>query len=458
MENYNQLSFGQNFWNPSSSKSVFHLGWLCALGSSINKNIIIICSDLALRFLRNDSNPYVFLKFCDGPPDDQNTLIIGVSGFSTFHYIDNNSACIQKFLSEFENNLALTMEDIINLSNRVPFTRTTEILNTLDESILVDEIVGLDDMAEDLINISTNSNSLADMIDQNISRNENSNTLSNIINEFERLDLKSKYSSTTKIDFYLSSHILSQNLDIKCNQTFDIDGIFVLVDQVHISNLIKCPLTIKDPMIAWKRDQNTFKNTFKSQFDNFESFQMIKFGFLKFETGNCELFVCYGLNSADINDDKKSKMALINHLAFVKDAVEIAKNFPCNRCPEHRANCPSQDYAAQRESSVPFSGLKEDNISTELVPCFFYHLNIALHRLLNVQGLKFIFYLRMIGSKNLLVSSSIEKLSNQIESLTSSIDFLSLPDENVFIDFCIHSVPFDSDEAVQVKSVFNFSL
>ena len=57
----------------------------------------------------------------------------------------------------------------------------------------------------------------------------------------------------------------------------------------------------------------------------------------------------------------------------------------------------------------------------------------------------------MIGSKNVLVSSSIEKLSYQIENITSSLDFLSLPDENVFIDYCIHSVPFDSEEAIQVK-------
>lgn len=419
------------------------------MGSSINKNINIVCSDLAFRFLRKDFNNYVFLKFSNELANIENTVIIGVSGFSTFHYIDNESDQIQSFLSSLDNELALEMDEIINLSNRIPFTRSTEILNTLDESFLVDESVGFQD--DNTNGTDMNFDNSTDSNVQNLNQNDHFNTLNDVVKEFEHLDIKTKFSSTKKIDFHLSSHILFEDYSIKCTQTFDVDGIFIFVDQLCVSQLIKCPLTIiKEPMIAWKRDRNTFKNTFKNLFDNFESFQMIKFGFLTFETGNCDLFVCYGLNSSTVNEDLTIKMSIMNHQKYLKDALDFAKGFPCNSCPEHRVNCPSQDYIAQRESSLPFSGLREDNISSELVPCFFYHLNIALHRLLNIQGLKFSFYLRMIGSKSLLISTTLENLSYKIENLASSLDFLSLPEENVYIDFCIQSVPFETEGAIQV--------
>ncbi len=77
---------------------------------------------------------------------------------------------------------------------------------------------------------------------------------------------------------------------------------------------------------------------------------------------------------------------------------------------------------------------------------------------MNMHNLKLCFYLRMVGTKNLMVTSNSENISLIIEHMSRSINFLSLPDENVAIDFCIQTVLKDTRDRIQVIYFYRQSI
>lgn len=410
------------------------------MGKYLNMNIIIICSSVSFRFLKIDKN-FVYLKIVAGPASQENSIVIGVSGSSTYHKVD--TIINVEFWSIFNEDNCFTIEHIQYISaflSRLP--RRQSML--LEDEGITDE---LNDQYDMYIEGDERSN---------VVETDHALILEDIIDEFQLLDMKEKFSSDLKIDFQGTSLKVLDRFDVNWTQTFDVDGVFLIIENDQISEILKCPLTlISSPIFAKRRDINTFKNTFLEVFPISECFQMIKIGFLKLEFGNFDVFLCYGIHHDEIDERIKILMKKINHINFVKDVLNLVKEFPCDHVPDHREFCQSQEFRAQRQSSMPISGVKEDQISSELLNCFSILFKTIFLRKLNIPCVQFKFYLRMIGTKHILTSETLEGVATNIEKINGSVDILKLSDDCVAIDFCIQTVPFDTEERIQVNCFLN---
>lgn len=439
LERNGMFLVSENFLFPSEGGSIFHFGWLLALGKKVELNIVLICSDLAFRFLREDGKNVIILKFCENEIlNNQNTMIVGVSGLCTFHQIDKPS-------DEFFNDLGII--DAFDFSTMLD---TLGSATNHSNNIILDED---EDNLRHYPDIEEPSMAIAEPesdsdLDLNFINDEHQ--LDRIVSKMYDLSSKEILTSTDRIDYLSSSNKMKNEFDVEFTQTFDIDGIFLFTDFKELSNIIQCPMTIyRNPSKSLFRDINCLKNTFGETFNLMNNSKLVKYGSLRLEHGSFEIFIACGVNSND--RIAESKIDMLDLENSIKAATSFANKFPCNRFSDHSEMCKTLELRLQRESSIPLNGLKEDQLPAELVPCFLYHLEREIFRIVNINGLNLKFYLRMVGMKSLLVTSNFEKIGDLLEDISNSINFLRLPDNNVAVDFCIQSVPRDKEERIQVN-------
>lgn len=438
IENGHFIDFGIRYFDPKNPKCFVHLGWIVAIAKSIGKNVVLVCSCLSYAFMRAESNPLVILKFsCEFNYSSINTIVVGVSEFNTYHQIDAPSEIFfSKLLMESsvdEDGLKTKSEELMLNSSRI-------IQVVEDESELVDDF-------------STNECEIFhDMLENDVnSTNDCSLTLDEAIRAMSILNVKDQLNFDEKINFISTGEEISLSRNFSVSQTFDCDGIFVFGDATQIEKVMKCPLTIlRSPRVSWKRDKISFENSFSHVFKHRFNSEMVQIGKANINEGSFDFFVYYGFK--DENLETGIAMRSFDHAEFVKNAVESALKFPCELFEDHMANCKSKELRNQRESSIPFSGYREDVIAIELIPCFFQHLEFFIYKRLGIEGVKIHFYLRLIGSKSVIVANCPEELLGKIDCLFTSINVFAIPSKQSAIDYCVQSVIIDEEESGNVSS------
>lgn len=440
LDNGEFIDFGSRFFNPSNGTTIVNLGWVVSMAKCFSKNILMICSNFAFRYLHKGRNS-VFLKFGSMPCDLSNTWIIGVSGLSLYHPIDNPSNF--DFESYLANDSIITLEYLeeLRMSPDFTFRRLPSVIEEESE------------IAEDF-----DSNEMTVTTDEAVSGDSNggdSISIEEAVVLFDRMDIKQKFMSELKIDFRYKSEILKDSTLASVSSSFDCDGIFAHGSASDLSSAVNCPLTItRLGREAWMRDKASFKNTFGSDFEFIHDPNMVKFGTIVTNFGTFDLFAYYGFSNIDGN--RSSEIKLLDHLKLINEITAYSLQFQCDTNALHADSCRSSVFRAQRGSSVPLTGLREDNIATELIPCFLYHFETDFYRRFNFHGVKLTFYLRLIGSKSVLLSTELEDLAVKLENLFTTVNVFKLPRKNVCVDFCKQLVPKSVESGGLVRLIFTF--
>ena len=425
----NCLDFDERALNSLECKNLFTTGWIYAIGKHVNRNMIMICSDLAFRHLRNVEKNLVIFKLNDNEIISSNSIIFGVSGLSTFHQIDEPAVFFWnslEFITPFELDSTLDM-----LRTNLTYRRGR----------LYEEMIDLEDSFDGLVETEISGPTI----------DEGDLKFDDVISGSIGLKSSDLYASRQCIDYRASSESLKSDFDVQYSQTADIDGIFIMANFRQLPGILKSPISIfKNPSIAFKRDVNCFKNIFGTIFGAIDFFMLSEIGSITLEWGTFNLFLGLGLESADIDDNSSSRMASNNLLSCIKESLQLAMKLYCDMDPEHLESCATKEIRNQRNSSLPISGLKEDLLAAELIPCVFYHLERELNRIVNVHHLKHTFYLRMVGTKNVLTTGNFSELPFLLESVSTSVNFLKLADNNSAVDICFHTVPFVTDDPIMV--------
>jgi len=447
--------------DPNDEKAVVHFGWLVAVAHEFERNLIIICSDLSLRFIRNIGDNFVFYKTIDGPTFSSNTWLVGITAASTYHYVDPPSN--SDFWDMFVDDNAILDDDIYTLATEIETLSTNRLGKLSDESGLQDEYVP--DSPAETAGPESQSSDLSTVVESDPGTNAeemnvegpttSSNDVDDVVEKLSRISIFERFTCRDKIDFEHESANLMVNATF--SQTFDCDAMIAYADLEQLINIIKSPLTLKKSQIAGSRDLNTFKNSFPNVFNGSQLMQMVQIGHFNFMSINVELFAVYGLSSEDVNEIGICSFKRINHVEFIREIVKKSVTFPCTEDSYHSLICTSSELRAQRNSSIPFSGLREDTICKELVSCFLFHFETIFFRRINLANVKMKFYIRIVGSKTVLTAPILEELGPKIEVLSGFVDFLALPESQCFVDFCIQSVPLSTQGIlVRYYIFFNF--
>ena len=228
LETNNLTGIGSNaLTDPNDEKAVVHFGWLVAVAHEFERNIIIICSDLSLRFIRNIGDNFVFYKTVDGPTFASNTWLVGITAASTYHYVDPPSR--SDFWDMFVDDNAILDDDIYTLATEIESLSINRLGKLRDESGLQDEYVSDSPVETAEYDQSTDLSTVVES-DRGTNAEEmnvegpstRSNAVDDVVEKLSRISIYERFKCRDMIDFESESTNLMGNVTF--SQTFDCDA------------------------------------------------------------------------------------------------------------------------------------------------------------------------------------------------------------------------------------------
>lgn len=433
------------FFDVSLEDPIIHFGWIVAIANLVEKNVVVVCSDVAFKSLRNDGNTLLAYKYCDSITAE-NSILVGVAGSAIFHHLisDGRNAL---FWSSTELADPLTEENLFDRD--LPVTRNIDFeidnrLRPLDESVAdVVEEIG-DESDDDGVN-----EEVAIPIDAELEAGDGEDdaeptviSLATACRQMRSLTPERFLASNERIDFDLELNADINSERVPTDQTYDIDGIFIVMNADEMKMHLKSSFTVwKTPKKADNRNILNFLKTFKNSSVVLPAnCEMFKIGFLAPDFGKFDVFFYHGLNPDIVDEGNRTRLLSVDRQKIIKECLDYAKALPCNRCREHGPDCTSQQFRTQRTSHRPIAGVAEDLITEKLLPCFVHHFQVKLNNILNVAHTISGFYLRSIGTKNSLVTDNPEEFFLNLERIYAVVEIRNLKSDAVAFDFCVQSV------------------
>lgn len=438
----NSVNF-EPFFFEGHDDPILHFGWIIAVSKLSNKNLIVVCSDHAFKALRTQGNTLLVYKQRE-TIDPENSFVVGVAGFSIYHYI-NPDLRNDLIWSSTELLNPLTDEDIMSVN--LPRVRLSPInINDDSSDNVFDEVVEADngnnenDSNVDVVGIEVENAAASDDTDVTDVTEPTEISIQSACTNIGSISAEMFLSCNQRINF--DSERVDDTSAVQMGQTFDIDGVFIILTVDDMKSKLKTPITLsKNPKRADVRNVKNFVKNFSRTTITIPShLELFRLGYIGAEFGKFDVYFYHGLDSINATDEDQRRLSTTDRCKLFRDCLDYSKLFRCDTCSEHGPICTTKQYRSQRESHHPISGVAEDLIPIPLLGCFFHHYEVKLNRTLLIENVISGFYLRAIGTKNSLVTNNAESFYQNMEKISSIIDINNLPLDSVAFDFCIQTV------------------
>lgn len=449
------------------------LSSLIALSLHFKINIIIYCDNFSLSFIQKGSKIIKIIS----ENDDSDTIIILLSKGNLVHLVQsvNMEMTLNAFAEYINENSIINLTDvIINFSSAkdefiISKKRGRSDMEQIENETNQDENQNIEqsrcvkyfknifdiEIFEYIKTLNTRGN-------QSDRKNENyvnAETISRTIDEFVDLYLQNDtegshiedeaYTNNTKINFFESDYRYKWETDVDQMKAIDLDGFFGVFDDFQLKNCLNSGGSIvpfKDAA-EYKKDRKTIEKLLKDSgkiFNN--SLKAFKIAELD-TTSRFELIV------VAIFEDENN-FSEFDFKIFLKNAHAHANRLPCDEfCPfrkEHRiCRTGRPDYVDQIKSH----GYKWDYDKINF-KCMIKHFTNYLKTLaLAIDGLKFHYVVRNIGSKFKFHTVNLDNIHGLITDYLSPFKIHSLLSEGgpkIFLDISWRFLHFDHSSDIKV--------
>jgi hypothetical protein len=441
-----ELEFGEipherliHLVDPLNINSKPSISWYAAVSVSISKRIVLFVASSLYGIFQKYKNVFI-IQPVDFDSSTHESVYLGLLSDSICHMVINvdpetfNERIIsddiniiqirrpndlsQSNMPNLQNSDLIAVEEIINLSDSA--SEITEDIDNEFEGEQIGEITNIN-------NLTNNHNQNENIVYEDISLQYFLNNFLSTDNNNNFTLPSSAYFNEFKIDFNLSESIsLEENL-LDWDITYDIDGIFAIVEPDNIQKVFNSNLNILyKPTIASKRDIKSYRKLTGVQN---HGLRIIKIGnILNSISRSNEIFCCYTPEDGEPD-----------HLVSL--CIDYAMTFPCHTSENHRISC--TNYGSQSLSNRPVDRTVTgrvalyDTISLEIQKCFFYHFLAKFHQFRRNNSCKF--YIKIINSKSTLVFKDADFIGN-IDNVIKSIISPNHCDL-LFFDICKQLIP-----------------